>query len=351
MTILFSISSLNFGGAEKQAVMDANLFSEVNEVFLVTFYDGPQIKLINESVNYIKINKSGYLSRARKLAEICKERKIDIIHASLFAASIISALSSLFSKVPVIWHFHSHEYNIPLSSRLAFRFLSKLPSVRKILFVNEELMKHFSAFNFPKKKLGVLYNHSAIDLDKQKRDNNGNLINIGYLGRVVGLKRLEYLVELAQFISNIKVLNFRIHIVGDGDAMPAILQSIQESDTEKFFVLHGYQTELQKYYQQFDIFVNPSSEECLSIAMIDAGMMSLPIVAFDVGGNDEIVLNNNTGYIVQTKEEFFQKVLVLINDEALRLEMGQRAWEHCSANFSKEVHMEKLNNLYKEVLG
>ena len=48
---MFIISSLSFGGAEKQAVMDANLLSKDNIVYLVTFFDGPQLKLINEKVN------------------------------------------------------------------------------------------------------------------------------------------------------------------------------------------------------------------------------------------------------------------------------------------------------------
>ena len=124
MTILYFISSLHFGGAEKQAVMDSNLLSTYNTVYLVTFFEGPQLKLISDKVNYIKINKSGYLKTARILAELCKEKRVEIIHASLFAACTISAISSLISKVAVIWLFHSHEYDLPLRSRLAIRLLA-----------------------------------------------------------------------------------------------------------------------------------------------------------------------------------------------------------------------------------
>jgi glycosyltransferase involved in cell wall biosynthesis len=351
-SILFFISSLSFGGAEKQTVMDANLLSKDNNVYLVTFFDGPQLKLLNEKVNYIKLNKRGYLQTARQLAVICKENKIYIIHASLFAACTISALSSLISKIPVIWHFHSHEYDIPQKSCLAFRLLAKLPSVKKILFVNHELMEHFSGFNFPKKKQGVLYNHSTIDSAVvQQKTKEDDIINIGYLGRVIGLKRLEYLVSLASYLLSKKVLNFRIHIVGDGESMPDLIKSVGATGVEEHFLFHGFQADVQRYYQLFEIFVNPSSEECLSIAMIDAGMMALPIVAFDVGGNNEIVLNNQTGYIVQSKKEFFRKVFTVIRNKSLRLEMGQKACSHCAAKFSEEAHLVKIQSLYKEVLG
>jgi len=80
-------------------------------------------------------------------------------------------------------------------------------------------------------------------------------------------------------------------------------------------------------------------------------MMALPIVAFDVGGNDEIVLNNQTGFIVQTKVAFFQKVLMLVSNDSLRLEMGQSGRTHCTANFSEQVHLGKIYSLYKEILG
>ena len=163
MNILFLVSSLSFGGAEKQAIIDANLLSRDNTVFLASFFDGPKLKLINKRVNYIRIFKGGYLKTSKILAEICIESEIDIVHASLFAPCIISALSSVISKVPTIWHIHSHEYDSPLPSRLAFRFLAKLHSVRKILFVNHELLGHFSIYNFPKAKQGVLYNHSILN--------------------------------------------------------------------------------------------------------------------------------------------------------------------------------------------
>jgi L-malate glycosyltransferase len=351
MNIALIVSSLEFGGAEKQTILDANILSESNKVYLISFISGPQRQLINNQVKYIKLQKNGYLKTAIQLSKIIKDKEIKIIHASLFAPMIISALASNFCKIKIIWHFHSHEYDIPIQSKIAFRYLAKLPSIKKILFVNHELIKYFSLFQFPPSKIGVLYNHSEI-----YKENNFNefirfskITSIGFLGRVVKLKRVEYLVELASFLISKDLLNFRIHIVGDGETLEMIKNMVKKNYQNEFFLFHGFQSDVAEFYKKFDFFVNPSSEECLSMAMIDAGMMALPIVAFNVGGNDEIVVNSKTGFIVNSKDEFFKRCFELALNGILRKEMGLNSKQHCMALFSKETHLEQLNSIYNEI--
>ncbi len=352
MNIAILVSSLKTGGAEKQAILDANLLSEKHTVLLIYFYDGELKKLISSRVKLINIYKVTYLQTLVRLVNIIKNESIELLHASLFASIFIASVSSVFTNVRIIWHFHSHEYNAPFRIRLAFRWLAKLNSVKRILFVNRELMESFYCYNFPANKLGVLYNHSDIkNLSRSFKTTENSKINVGYIGRIVELKRVHLVLELAQFLKSNRIRDLLLHIIGDGDILASLKEESNLKDLNDLIVFHGFQSRVLDFYMLFDLFINPSSEECLSMAMIDAGMMALPVVAFDVGGNDEIVINNQTGYIVHSKEEFFQKILILINNEALRLEMGQRALEHCSANFSEEVHLKRINNLYKEVLG
>ena len=131
--------SLNFGGAEKQAVLDANLLCTsklpyIDQVYLLTFKRGELSSLLDKDIVHITLGRQKYLLTTLKLARIVKKEKIDVVHASLFAPMIISALTSMIAPVSVVWHFHSHEFDIPLRSRLAFRRLSRLSSVKKILF-------------------------------------------------------------------------------------------------------------------------------------------------------------------------------------------------------------------------
>ncbi|MGD0342431.1 MAG: glycosyltransferase family 4 protein, partial [Bacteroidales bacterium] len=156
---------------------------------------------------------------------------------------------------------------------------------------------------------------------------------------------------LAQYLIRNKFINFRILIVGDGEQRNMLEQEVSNNKIGDYISFVGFQEDVVKYYNRFDLFVNPSREECLSIALIDAGMCGIPSIAFDVGGNNEIILNGQTGYIVNAKEEFFSKVFSLVNEKTLQIEMGKKAKEHCFKHFSEEVHLQQLESLYKEVIG
>lgn len=308
MNILFIISSLEYGGAEKQTVLDANMMVPKNEVFLGYFIDGPQKEIIDKRVKIIKIKKKNYLVTAINLAGLVKQNNIQLIHSSLFAAMNVSALSSLFCNVNVVWNFHSHEYELPWFHRLVYKWLARLPGVKKICFVNQELIQYFQGkgFNFPSNKIELLYNNSTIHSSIEKDEKNGGII-IGYVGRLVALKRVEYLPELVQFLLSKRYVDFHIQIVGDGDQRNLLEQEVSKKELRAYISFAGFQKDIEEYYAGFDLFVNPSQEECLSIALIDAGMCGIPSLAFNVGGNNEIIINSKTGYIVNTKEEFFEK--------------------------------------------
>lgn len=349
MNIVYFVSNLNFGGAEKQTVLDANLMANEHQVHFVSFSIGPLSDIISDKVHFKELARGSYLKNALELSRYCREHGIDIIHTALFAAFIISSLSTLFSKAKVIWHFHSHEYDMPLKSRIVIKLCARIPGVKVLAFVNKELIEHFQSFNFPKEKIMLLYNHSTIGkLDYIPR--NHEKVRVGYLGRVIGLKRVHYLVDLANALLASDTRSFEIHVVGDGDQFNKLKALITRNNLGDFFILHGFQTNVNCFYKTFDLFVNPSEEECLSIAMIDAGMHGLPIAAFDVGGNNEIIKHQETGFVVQTIEEFIESCSELVVNENLRLEMGKKSQEHCYQHFSEPVHQAELLNLYKEVL-
>lgn len=322
-----------------------------NNVFLGYFTDGPQKEILSEEVYLIQLKKENYLITAIKLAHKIKEHNIQLMHCSLFAAMIVSALSSLFCKVNVVWHFHSHEYDLPRFHRMAYKLLAKLSSIKKICFVNKELIFYFQGrgFSFPQRKILLLYNSANIHSSGGKIKESNKII-IGYTGRLVSLKRLEYLIELSHYLLRNKISDFQIHIVGDGDQRKLLEQESKKAGFENLILFYGFQKDVEKYYKSFDLFVNPSREECLSIALIEAGMYGVPVVAFDVGGNNEIIIDSQTGYIVKTKEELFEKVHFLIQDTVLSKEMGKKATKHCLTHFSEEVHFEQLEKMYKEVL-
>ena len=351
LNILFVISTLKFGGAEKQTVLDANNLSKKHNVVLVSFKSGELTHQVNEKVKLIIIDKNGYLQTAKKLREIILKEKIEVVNASLFASMIISVLASEKIHIPVIWFFHSHEYDIKLKSKFAFKYLAKKKSLKKILFVSKELFNYLSGkgFSFPEGKTDVLYNNYTVTDEKVVNRGDRNLITIGYMGRLIKLKRVEYLIELADFLQKEKINNFKIEIVGDGEAKNDLKLLTDKLNLNDFIVFTGFKKDVEIYYEKFDIFVLPSEEECLSISLIDAGVKGLPSVAFNVGGNSEIVINGRTGYLVNNKMDFFNRVKELMVDGNKRINMGINANKYCIENFNKDIRIENLESIFEKL--
>ncbi len=175
---------------------------------------------------------------------------------------------------------------------------------------------------------------------------------IGYIGRFNKVKRLEIFIEIAIELIG-KIDNFKIILVGDGPERVLIENLIQKNNLEQFFYLPGFCDELLKYYKDFDIFILPSKREAFSIALLEAGASALPALAFDVGGNSEIIINKKTGYLIQDGMigELVEKIIYLYQNPDIKIEMGQNAKKYISENFSIKKRINKLEKLYKKILS
>lgn len=350
MNIVILVSSLSIGGAEKQAVNDANMLIAEHKVHLMVFQNGILKNKLLPEVGYIQIERKGYLKTAKAIANYISQNKIDLVHAFLFAPMIIGALASLITGIPIIWNFHSHEYDIPLKSSLTIKWLSRLNSVKKITFVNNELKDFFENWLcIPKSKSEVLYNATSFKPRMDKKINDK--IIIGYTGRIIPQKRVDYLVDLASWLVSCGFNDFTFHIIGDGESRRTVEDRVNEAKLNDRFVFFGFKTDLDEYYDNFDIFINPSKEECLSIALIEAGMKGIPSIAFNIGGNDEIIMDNKTGFIVKTKEELYERTKQLMENPMLRKRFSSAASIHCMNNFTEEKRIEKLNKIFESVVS
>lgn len=351
MNILLAISSLHFGGAEKQVIDDANQLCKKHNIIVLAFGDGHLKELLSDPVNVIIINKKNYLNSALELASIIRKNKTAIIHAHLYAPMIISALAGMLTNTPVIWNFHSHAYENSFKAKILHKLTAKLPSVKKILFPATELDDYYKeqGYGFGRRKCQLAYNSGQeIEQTDNRLKNSDNDIHLGFIGRVIPLKRINILIELAQFLIENKISNFKIDIVGNGSEMDSLKQQTNNLNLQNFITFHGFQHDTISFYKQFDIFVFPSGEEVLSLSLIDAGLCSLPSVAFDIGGNEEIIRHGETGFLVKTKENFFKQIILLIQQKSLRKEMGIAARKMCYNKFSPKARLDYLNALYEE---
>lgn len=105
---------------------------------------------------------------------------------------------------------------------------------------------------------------------------------------------------------------------------------------------------LDYHYQQADIFIQPSLQECLPIALLKAMSIGLPIITTNVEGCGEAIQNGYSGYVCQPfdMDSLENAIIDAIHDPKRSWELGRNAQNEFNKNFSIEATKENLfNNL------
>jgi glycosyltransferase involved in cell wall biosynthesis len=180
-----------------------------------------------------------------------------------------------------------------------------------------------------------------------------NKLCVLFVGRLIPRKGLTYLIEAAkQTIKEIHQTTFLI--VGDGPQRNHLTSNIEKNNLTNNFIFIGDATEktLPTLYNCADIFVLPSIQEGQGIALLEAQATAKPIVAFDVGGIREAVIDKKTGFLVKPdSNELANALMKLLVNYSLREKMGKRAREFVTENFSWNVTAQKMLQVYREALA
>jgi len=118
------------------------------------------------------------------------------------------------------------------------------------------------------------------------------------------------------------------------------------------FVEHS---KLPSLFAQFDIFAMPSvlEDESFGVAAVEASATCLPVVATDVGGVSEVVMDNVTGYLVEKKDmnKLAAAIEKLIVNPELRLDMGRAGRDFVVQKYTWRDNLLAMKNLYEKILA
>jgi len=169
-------------------------------------------------------------------------------------------------------------------------------------------------------------------------------------GRIVHQKGLDLAMRA---LGDLKDLDWEWKIAGDGPQMP-VLQSLAKElgvGDRVFFLGWQSRSQLMKCYQQANLFLFPSRHEGMPNALLEAMASGLPVVASCVAGNEELVMDGETGYLVPSEDvEALQIALKkLLLDPALREQMGMASRERVEANYNWESTAQQYALLLEKV--
>jgi glycosyltransferase involved in cell wall biosynthesis len=138
---------------------------------------------------------------------------------------------------------------------------------------------------------------------------------------------------------------------GDGPMRETMHEAVRARGLQGHVRLLGSRADIGDLLGASDLLVLASRSEGMPGCVIEAGMASLPVVAFRVAGVPEVLTDGVTGYVVDPgdHEALARRTLELLGDEALRRAMGKAAEERCRAVFAIDRVAERYADVYAEV--
>ena len=110
-----------------------------------------------------------------------------------------------------------------------------------------------------------------------------------------------------------------------------------------------YGTEKEEMLKSVDLFILPTYNECFPLVLLEAMQQGLPCIASNEGGISDIIIPNETGYIVPKKstQDLADKIEILLKDNSLRLEMGNKGLERYKQFFTLEAFEQRITSILK----
>ena len=354
MKILYVITGLGLGGAERVVVDLADQMTELGHSVKIAYLTGNvlvkpsslNVELIALHLNSVK----DFLSASTRYQRLIKSFRPDVVHAHMVHANIFARLNRALCPVPKLIC-TAHNSNEGGKVRMiAYRLTNHLSDINTN--VSQEATKTLIAKGaFSENHVITVYN--GIDLRKFEKnyDNNGldkYILNFISVGRFNDQKDYPNLINAFAILKSLTNSNIKLTIVGDGELRPEVEVLIKKLNLDRDVTLLGRRSDISELLNASDIFVMASKFEGFGLVVAEAMACECYVVATDSGGVAEVM--GDTGKLVPIKDS-----LALANamKEALDLNVVDRIQNNKKARirveqyFSLKASVRKWSALYE----
>lgn len=308
MKILQLIQAKQYRGAEIFCCQLSNhLIKLGHEVIIVSLYDGYALLPFRNpiiSLNRSKRNRYFDIKGWRELKEIINNFKPDLIQANAADTLKYAVFSKFFFKwnMPIVYR-NASASSFYIKNLLSRRFNAMLLKNVDLIISVSEASKEDLNFLFPftiSKSCVIPVGIEKKELEIKDLFNEFNF-NIIHAGSFTKEKNHFGLINIFKKLV-VDNPNFILHLIGDGDLKNEIELKILNENLQDSIILHGGIEEPLSYIKAADLLVLPSLIEGLPGVILEAMYCRTPVIAYNVGGISEIVLEN-TGVLVDKNDE------------------------------------------------
>jgi len=229
-----------------------------------------------------------------------------------------------------------------LRYRIAKKIFEEAAAVLPICKYLEEVVKD----HYPKQNTEVFleginskrwYQTEKMDL---KHPCIGLVQDANWWGKTRELLVLEQVLQ--------KMPNVHFYWIGDGQYRKKITDKLEKFDNFNWLGRLSYPDDVRKFLQTIDVYALITGMDLAPLTLKEAQLMKKPVIATDVGGNKEMMINKKTGFLVRegNHEDIIEKLSQLLENKQMAFEMGKEGakfiqeefnWEKVAKNFLKII--------------
>jgi L-malate glycosyltransferase len=246
---------------------------------------------------------------AKRIAAVAASQHATVLHCHQYTPFVYGCLARVFNpQLRVIFTEHGRVHDGPPSRkrRAANTLLSRLPA--RVFAVSEDLRQHMIAEGFASSAIDVVVNGIADNVVRgdgaraQARLRLGlshDVFAVGSVGRLDPVKDLRTLLAAYEQFARERPRT-RLLVIGDGPERAALEQQARALRAPVDFL--GHRPDVQELMPAFDVLVNSSVFEGVSLTLLEAMAAERPVLATRVGGTPQVVVDDVTGLLVAPRD-------------------------------------------------
>jgi glycosyltransferase involved in cell wall biosynthesis len=281
-----------------------------------------------------------------ELVRLCRRLRPDIVHAHSSKMGVLGRVAASLAGVPVrIFTVHGWSFAAygGLGGRLFLRIERLVRPLTTTVVCVSEATREQGVAAHACDPAGSAVIHNAVDVASFRTTN-------GAAGpaRIVGVGRFAYPKDFSTLLAALELVGagYRAALVGDGPGLGEVVTALRARGLSDRVELLGARGDVSDVLARSDVFVLSSRSEGFPVSILEAMAAGLPVVATDVGGVAEAVVDGETGILVPAgdPEALAAALGRLVADPALRRRLGAagrtRAFRRFDVAHFRAEHLE-----------
>ena len=360
LKVLHLTLHLHPGGRERLIVGLSNQLNRIGVISSVACLkkSGELSEFLTKGTEVVEFHKKNSLdlSIIKPISNYIRDRGFNLIHCHNPGTLFYGVLAGkIIKKTGIVNTEHGFVKKITARSRLKDQFLYAFTD--RIIVVSDALKNDFiKNYKVGLGKIHVIKNGSELVIPQESRSSSRERLNldpnhyyIGIVARLTPIKNHKLLFDAFKFVVR-EIPNARLLVVGTGEIKKELENYVQSLGLNGYVDFLGSRTDVSYILNAIDLFVLSSDSEGLSMSILEAMGMGLPIIATNVGGNSELIKNGITGILVPPRchVSFAKAIVRVIKDRSSSTALGDNARNRFFNEFTMNKMTQNILAIYRQ---